>query len=164
MAFSENGHHIELSEEMLYQELADTYQFFTNLFENGSQLLADYLESVSRLLRVGKEPTTEYPVIALQAARNYTSRLRAPIPPCYFPQVPVAHLVESVLHKLNYKDLMRRQVGDDYLAYEKYTVSLVEREKHFLTEGASTLGVEQTCAVIDSLRMSLACPTLHSDA
>ncbi len=164
MTFSENGHHTEFSEELLFQELADTYQVFLNLFKDGDQLLDYYLESISKLLRVGKEPSTENPVIALQAARDYTSRLRAPIPPCYFPQEPAAHLVESVLHKLSYKDLVKKQAGDSHLTYEKYTILLVEKEKHFLTEGASQLGIEQTCAVIDSLRMSLACPTLHLDA
>jgi len=164
MTFSENGYNTEFTEEMLYQELADTYQVFLNLFEDGVPLLAEYLASMSRLLRTSDAPVTENAVIALQAARAYTTRLRAPIPTTYYHQEPLDQLIEHVLCELNYKDLVIRQTGDSYLTYEKYTILLVEKEKHFLTEGVKQLGIEQTCSVINSLRTSLAQPTSHLDA
>ena len=164
MTFSENGHCTEITEEQLYQELADTYQVFLLLFNNGTPLLAEYLASMSKLIRTATQPVTENPVIALQAARRYTTHLRAPIPPIYYPQEPLDQLVEAVLNELDYKDLVMKQAGADYLSYEKYTVLLVEKEKHLITEGVKQLGLEQTCGVIDSLREALPQPTLHSSA
>jgi hypothetical protein len=162
MALSENRGHTEFSHEILYQELADVYQVFLNLFPEGVPLLSQYLDDMSRLLKTSESPVQENPIIAMHAAHNYISKLRAPIPPCYYNQEPAARLVESVLRKLNYGDLVKKQAGYDSPNYANITVILIEKERHFLTKGVE-IGIEQTCAVIDALRMSLNHPTSHSD-
>ena len=162
MGFQESEQSMECEADKFFQVLLSTYEWlFTTFGKEATPLLAQHLVQIESLLRLKPLPPLQNQVLILHASHTYASKLRAAMPTTFALQEPLELHVENILDEYNYRTIVKALAGENYRAYEKDVIILVEQERHLIGEGVRELGIEQTCSILRTLHEKLTQPTLQ---